>query len=332
MSPSAFDDEVRGLLGAYQRVRANVAGGGSVVSVRTGRHSARGPRRVVLWGLDDHVTRRAALLRRGAHADSAATGADHSGTLGALDHLLASLPPVPYRRLYAALVLLVSAASLGVIAILRSFEGTKALSRTLGAANDLVDKLSTRVLTIDVGQIPDALKDLGGAGDARVLAFVAIIVLLSLYAVLRPFTPSFRIRHELLRGEIAAHETRLLAAAPARDAVRPDRVRAADVAPAVRRPLHVSDGLARADAATALVGLLLLAGPATARLAYLWRAWRRRTRAEVERERPETARFAPSRRAGFEPCPRVNPIGRRPRLCVPSQDRCRSAPSALSTS
>ncbi len=294
MSPSAFDDEVRGLLGAYQRVRANVAGGGSVVSVRTGRHSARGPRRVVLWGLDDHVTRRAALLRRGAHADSAATGADHSGTLGALDHLLASLPPVPYRRLYAALVLLVSAASLGVIAILRSFEGTKALSRTLGAANDLVDKLSTRVLTIDVGQIPDALKDLGGAGDARVLAFVAIIVLLSLYAVLRPFTPSFRIRHELLRGEIAAHETRLLGGRLPRETPFDLIVYALPMSLPLYVGLYmVGDGLARADAATGLVGLLLLAGPATARLAYLWRAWRRRTRAEVERERPETARFAP---------------------------------------
>lgn len=282
MSPSAFDDEVRGLLSAYQRVRAEAAGGPSVVSARTGRRTARGPRRVVLWGLDDHVTRRATLLRRGAHADSAATGADHSATLGALDHLLASLPPVPHRRLYAALVLLVSAASLGVIAILRSFEGTKALSRTLGAANDLVDKLSTRVLTIDIGQIPDALKELGRAGDARVLAFVAIIVALSLYAVLRPFAPAFRVRHELLGGEIAAREARVLGERVPRETPFDLIVYALPMSLPLYVGLYmVGDGLVRGDAATALVGLLLLAAPASARLAYLWRAWRRRVRGEV---------------------------------------------------
>ena len=293
MATSAFDDEVRGLLGAYQRVRAEVASGRSMVSVRTGRTTARGPRRVVLWGLDDHVTRQAALLRRGAHADSAATGADHSATLGALDHLLASLPPVPYRRLYAALVLLVSAASLGVIAILRSFEGTKALSRTLGAANDLVDKLSTRVLTIDIGQIPDALKELGGAGDARVLAFVAIIVMLSLYAVLRPFTPAFRARHELLSGEIAAREADVLGGRLPRETPFDLLVYALPMSLPLYVGLYmVGDGLVRGDAATALAGLLLLAAPASARLVYLWRVWRRRIRAELPRATQPTARFA----------------------------------------
>jgi hypothetical protein len=289
MSPSAFDDEVRGLLSMYQRVRAEVADGRSVVSVRTGRRTARGPRRVVLWGLDDHVNRRATLLRRGAHADSAATGADHSATLGALDHLLASIPPVPYRRLYAALVLLVSAASLGVIAILRSFEGTKALSRTLGSANDLVDKLSTRVLTIDIGQIPDALKELGSAGDARVLAFAAIIVLLSLYAVLRPFTPAFRVRHELLSGEISSREARVLGNRLPRETPFDLIVYALPMSLPLYVGLYmVGDGLVRGDTATAVVGLLLLAAPASARLAYLWRTWRRRVHGEVA----PVARFA----------------------------------------
>lgn len=269
-----------------------MAGGRAVVSLRIGRRTARGPRRVVLWGLDDYVSRRATLVRRGAHADSAATGADHSAALGSLDHLLASLPPVPYRRLYAALVLLVSAASLGVIAILRSFEGTKALSRTLGAANDLVDKLSTRVLTIDIGQIPDALKELGSAGDARVLAFAAIIVLLSLYAVLRPFTPAFRIRRELLSGEVAAREARVLGGHLPREVPFDLIVHALPMSLPLYVGLYmVGDGLIRGDAATALVGLLLLAAPASARLAYLWRAWRRRTRRAPARVAQPAARF-----------------------------------------
>jgi hypothetical protein len=292
----AFDDDVRALLAAYQRVRTGVADGGPIVSAG----KARGWRPFVLYGLDDHVNRRAVLLRRRAHADTVTTGADHAATLGAVDHLVASLPPVPYRRLYAALVLLVSAASLGVIAILRSFEGTKALSRTLGAANDIVDTLSTRILTIDVGQIPDALKDLGSAGDARVLAFVAIIVLLSLYAILRPFTSTFRVRRELLCGEVAEREARVLGGRVPRELPFDLIVYALPMSLPLYVGLYmVGDGLVRGDAATSLVGLVLLTAPASARLAYLWRTWRRRTR--VAPRVAATARFVAAAEQGSNP-------------------------------
>lgn len=285
--PLGFDVEVCELLTSYRRVRAQVADGPAIASV--GR--LRGLRRFVLYGIDDHVNRRATLLRRRAHSDSVETGADHAQTLGTIDHLLASLPPVPYRKLYAALVLLVSAAALGVIAILRGLEEARPLRRTLGEANDIVDKLATSVLTIDIGKIPDTLKDLGGAGDARVLAFAAIIVLLALYAILRPFASTFRIRRELLGGEIATREARVLGAVP-RETPFDLIVYALPMAlPLYVGLFMVGDGIARGDVATAVVGLLLLAAPASVRLAVLWRRWRRRQAAEPA-PAPPARRFA----------------------------------------
>jgi hypothetical protein len=292
-SRPGFDDDVLELLSAYQRVRDGVARQGAIVTLEHGgRRRLRGLRRFVLYGLDDHVARRATQLRRRVHADSLSDGAEHPAALSALDHTLAALPPVPYRRLYAALVLLVAAASLGVIGLLRNLDSARSLRKTLGAANDLVDNLATRVLTIDVGQLPDALKDLGKAGDPRVFAFVAIIIALALYAILRPFTSTFRIRRELVGGELAAREAHVLGSVP--------REMPFDLlvyALPMLLPLYVGlymvgDGLARGDSASIVAGAVLLVAPASARLAYLWIAWRRRVEETEGARAPVRARFA----------------------------------------
>lgn len=269
----SLDADARTLLDGYRRVREQVASGGLIVSA--GR--ARGLRPLVLYGLDDRVTKRAALLKRRAHAHTVETGADHSAILGTLDHLLASLPPVPYRRLYAALVLAVSAAALGVIGLLRQLEQARSLDRTLKTADDLVHTLAARILTIDIGQIPDALGALGHK-DPRVLAFAAIIVALALYAILRPFAGTFRVRAALLEGELEACEERVLGR------IREVPFDLIVYALPMTLPLYlglymVGDGIASGEVAEAIVGALLLALPASARLAVLHRRWRRREQA-----------------------------------------------------
>jgi hypothetical protein len=303
-SQPGFDSDVLALLCAYQRVREGVAGQRAIVSLEHGKRRLRGPRRFVLYGLDDHVARRATLLRRRVHADSLSGGAEHPMALGALDHTLAALPPVPYRRLYAALVMLVAGASLGVIWVLGHLESMRSLDTTLGAANKLVDNLATRVLTIDIGQLPDAIKDLGTAGDLRVLAFVVIIVALSLYAILRPFTSTFRIRRELVGGELAQREARVLGSVPSETPFDLLVYALPMLLPLYVGLYMVGDGLARADSASAIAGALLLAAPASARLAYLWIAWRRRL-AETESARaPVRARFV----VAEQPEPGSNPV------------------------
>jgi hypothetical protein len=272
---SAFDEELCKLLATYRRTRAEVSEGPFVVSERVGRRRRFGLRPFLLYGLDDHVSRRAAELGRRAHADAVETGDDHAAGLGSVEHLLGSLPPVPYRRLYAATVLLVAAAALGVIWLLRQIHVGEHLKKTLDSANGLVDTLATSVLTIDIGQLPDTLKSLGAA-NTRVLAFVAIIVALSIYAVLRPFVGTFLIRRELLRPGIVEQERRVLGSAPRE--VPFDLI---VYALPMTLPLYVGlymvgDGLVRGDPGTSAVGLAFLAAPAGARLTVLWRRWERR--------------------------------------------------------
>jgi hypothetical protein len=144
--------------------------------------------------IDDHIARRATALRRTLHAEASADGTRHAAELDAVEHALAAVAPVPYRRLLVVLVLAVSAASLGVIGFLRSLKPLRvAMHATLTDAHQLIGRLARTVLTLDVAQLPDALNAIARE-PAQTIAFIAVLVLLGVWTVLRPVVPSFRVK------------------------------------------------------------------------------------------------------------------------------------------
>jgi hypothetical protein len=277
------------LLAAYQSAREQLgsgAGHGPLARVeaydaRGERRTTRALRRPTQWALNGRTAQRLTLLERTLHRD-AASGAQFPADLQTnIDHVRASLPPVPARTLLALAIIAVSFAALGLTSIVRALDSPRGtLNSSIDRANHLVSDLAARVLTLDITQLPDALGEIGRT-HTRTLAFVVVLLAISIYLVLRPFVPVLRLRRVLLEQTGAfALEERALGERP-RD--RP--VELLVLALPWLLPLYVGlymvgDAIVDESARWGQwVGGLLIIGGAGARFAYLARSWRRREQA-----------------------------------------------------
>ena len=302
--PALPDEEQREhvleLLSHYRRARERAQADGLVVSIdvrdpvlrlRDGHRRLHGLRPLVVWALDDHIARRLAALRRQLRGQAVETGEPDVQLLERCDHLEASLKPVPYRRLLALLLVTVPAVALGVMHLL--FEGDagahdKGVGGSLTEAGELVSDLAQRLLTLAITDVPEVLQAMG-ALELRTMVFVVLLELLALYGTVRPLVSSFRVKRALLCGSedrdfrtaaTGAYrlESRLLG--PAEREVPLDLI---VLALPMLLPLYIggfvfADMLADGFGAAEFTAAVLIAAPATARLAYLLSLARRRAR------------------------------------------------------
>jgi hypothetical protein len=188
------------LIEAYLEVRTMTSGGPAWIPVVRRRPPA--PRRLVLLQLDQHVTTRLSTLRCRLHARMATQeeSPGEDALLGRIDHALSAMPANRTRWWIFGLIVAVALVAHAGIAVLRAVTdpGTTGLGEVMSKANALVDSLTGSMLSLNFKQFSDAVTD---ASDERftVLMFVAIILALSAWLVLRPWVWAYRAKRRVVR-------------------------------------------------------------------------------------------------------------------------------------
>jgi hypothetical protein len=273
----------RWLVDAYLEVRALTAAGD--VWISSGQRRIPAPRRLVLLQLDREAAARLAALGRRLHAKAAAgeDAPEAEALLARVEHATAALPSHRVHWWLVSCVLAIALVAQAGIAALgaatgpgTSAAGAHTLREVLSNAGDLVGTLTGSVLSFDVKDLVNGLSD---ASNERlpVLVFVAIILLLAAWVVLRPYVWADRARRSLLAAEgIDALEARALGA-PVRERPLGPVLGVIPVLPIAYLGLFMAGGLltgslhlqpGQSPAGAAVLAALLLGG-ASARLAVL---------------------------------------------------------------